>query len=227
MPPVTHNAEAAARSGPRLSLRAISRWAPLLLGLAVAVPAHAQTMFKCENAAGKIEYSDRPCWSGTEVKRMTPTGGPTKEEIERVRMRAAVQEREAQQTRKAAQAQPVAPGANTVAGAAPKDGQGAQGTPGNPPQGASGRYPPTRSAAVQAEADRALRNDKARLLAPATPSVTTVAPRPAPAGPSAVTTCDAGGCWDSSGQRYTASGPSLVRSDGRVCQQVGSTLTCN
>lgn len=203
------------------------RLVPALAACLVVCTASAQTMFKCENGAGKIEYSDRPCWSGTEVKRMTPAGGPTKEEIERARMRAAMQEHEAQQARKAAQAPPVAPTANAAAATAPKEGPGAQGTQGNATPGASGRYTSTRSAAVQAEADRALRNDKARLLAPATPSVTAVTPRPAPAGPSTVTTCDAGGCWDSGGQRYTASGPSLVRSDGRVCQQVGSTLHCN
>ena len=62
----------------------------LLVACTFPVTAHAQTMYKCQNANGKIEYSDRPCWSGSEVKRMTPTGGPTQEEVERACRRAGV-----------------------------------------------------------------------------------------------------------------------------------------
>jgi hypothetical protein len=41
------------------------------LVLLVVQPASAQTMYKCQNA-GKVEYSNRPCSSGEEVKRIAP-----------------------------------------------------------------------------------------------------------------------------------------------------------
>ncbi len=260
-----------------------ARGAPILLACALALTANAQTMYKCQNN-GKIEYTDHPCWSGTEVKRIAPNGGPTKEDIERARMRAAAerarnetQERQAAQERKAASGQSVAAGNDTAAGVAAsrdaadekvlthdrsgwdrkprgqisaeeearqqgrerarsgagdagtvsKAGQGTWGSEKTLTHSPSGWNTSTRSGAVQSEADRAYRDEKARLLAPATPAPSAIAPRPAPAGPSIVTTCDAGGCWDSSGQRYTTSGPSLVRSDGKVCQRVGATVQCN
>jgi len=247
----------------------------VLVGCVLALTAQAQTMYKCQNANGRIEYSDRPCWSGAEVKRMAPTGGPTREDIERARMRAAAeQHRAAEQERQAAQerkaAQTLATGAGATSGASavrdpgngkvlthdrsgwdrkpqgqiaadeaareqgreraragapddgkvPTEGQGTWGQEKTLTHSRSGWDTPTRSGQVQAEADRAYRNEKARLSAP-------VAPSPVPSGPAVVTTCDGGGCWDTGGRRYTASGPALVRSDGKVCQKVGSTVNCN
>lgn len=208
---------------------------------------------------------------------MTPTGGPTQEEVERARMRAAgEQQRAAEAKRMAGQerltAQTEAPASGTGAasgasaargpgndrvlvsdrsgwdrkpqgqvaaeeaarqqgreraragapdaGKVPAESQGTWGQEKTLTHSRTGWDTPTRSSQVQAEADRAYRNEKARLSAPVTPSQS-------PSGPAVVTTCDAGGCWDTGGQRYTTSGPSLVRSDGRVCQKVGSTLTCN
>ena len=48
---------------------------------------HGQTMFRCSEN-GKTTYSDRPCLSGDEVKRLAPSGGPTPEDAARARMRA-------------------------------------------------------------------------------------------------------------------------------------------
>lgn len=88
----------------RASARIAAYCLPLLVGCAIAVTAQAQTMYKCQNN-GRIEYSDRPCWSGTEVKRMTPSGGLTPEDVERARMRAAAEQvRVAAQEREARQA---------------------------------------------------------------------------------------------------------------------------
>ena len=272
------------RGGAAQGLPAATLALAILLGCTLALTAHAQTMYKCQNASGRIEYSDRPCWSGAEVKRMTPTGGPTQEDVECARMRAAgEQQRAAEQKRQAAQerlaGQTPAPatgagattGASAVrdpgndkvlthdrsgwdrkpqgqvaaeeaareqgreraragaanAGKVSADGQGSWGQEKTLTHSRTGWDTPTRSGQVQAEADRAYRNEKARLSAPAMPNPAAVVPSPAAPGPAVVTTCDAGGCWDASGRRYTSSGSSLVRNDGRVCQQVGSTLTCN
>jgi hypothetical protein len=45
--------------------------------------------------------------------------------------------------------------------------------------------------------------------------------------PANISNCDAGGCWDTSGQRYNGSGPTLTRADGRPCQRVSAMVYCN
>lgn len=83
----------------------------------------------------------------------------------------------------------------------------------------------------------------ARLARPAETVPSTVAPPPrvsvppamprpavpvtptAPA-PSQVTRCDAGGCWDSNGQRLNRSGGLLVNPQGQLCTQQGTVLVC-
>lgn len=45
--------------------------------------------------------------------------------------------------------------------------------------------------------------------------------------PSNITSCDDGGCWDDRGNRYNGSGQTLFRSDGKVCNRVGTMLVCN
>ncbi|MEP6601369.1 MAG: DUF4124 domain-containing protein [Nitrospirota bacterium] len=61
-------------------------WRILAVCLMLATSAGAQTMYKCQ-AAGKIEYSDKPCVTGNEVKRIAPDGGPTPEDRGRAFMR--------------------------------------------------------------------------------------------------------------------------------------------
>lgn len=49
-----------------------------------------------------------------------------------------------------------------------------------------------------------------------------------PPGPSIITNCDAGGCWDNQGKRYNSGGgPTMIRQDGRVCQRIGGMMQCN
>ena len=45
--------------------------------------------------------------------------------------------------------------------------------------------------------------------------------------PRNITSCDSGGCWDDRGDRYNGSGSTLFRSDGKICNQVGTMLSCN
>jgi hypothetical protein len=72
----------------------------LAAALLMVHPAHAQTMYKCQDG-GRTIYSDKPCWDGVEVKRMTKTGAPTPEEIAKAQMRARAQERAASPTSQA------------------------------------------------------------------------------------------------------------------------------
>ncbi len=49
---------------------------------------------------------------------------------------------------------------------------------------------------------------------------------PAVPQPAQVGRCDAGGCWDNSGQRLNRSGAYLVDPQGRLCTQQGTVLSC-
>ena len=81
-----------------------------LVLLVLAANAQAQTMFRCQDG-NRTVYSDRPCWSGTEVKRMTPTGAPTPEEVAKSQMKARDHDRAASK----AQAAPDAAAARKTA----------------------------------------------------------------------------------------------------------------
>src|SRR5580704_16591633 len=64
----------------------------LWLGCLVAAGfADAQTMYRCE-INGKVEYSDKPCMEGVEVKRIAPDGGPTPEDRARAQMRVRAEQ---------------------------------------------------------------------------------------------------------------------------------------
>lgn len=78
-----------------------------------------------------------------------------------------------------------------------------------PPAGSSG----------PADAQRAREQEAARQFA--TPPT---APAPAPLG-----RCDAGGCWDSQGNRYngTGDGARFLDREGRLCQTQGKFIHCN
>ncbi|HVR48833.1 MAG TPA: hypothetical protein VMS38_03790 [Pseudorhodoferax sp.] len=61
---------------------------------------------------------------------------------------------------------------------------------------------------------------------PAVPGVT-AAPALAPAAqPAQVQRCDAGGCWDTQGQRLNRVGPQLANPQGQLCTQQGTVLSC-
>lgn len=49
------------------------------------------------------------------------------------------------------------------------------------------------------------------------------------AQPRTMTSCDGGGCWDSSGARYnrSAGDGNFFRQDGRACRTVGNQVQCN
>lgn len=52
---------------------------------------------------------------------------------------------------------------------------------------------------------------------------TAVAP---PSAPNFTGNCDTAGCWGADGTRYNAIGGSLVRPDGRLCQNVAGVMQC-
>ena len=93
-----------------------------LVALVGVSAASAQTMYKCQ-LNGKIEYSDKPCVTGNEVKRIAPNGGPTAEDRGRAVMRLQA-ERERFDAQDRADAQARSNSANTDTRPAPKDAPG-------------------------------------------------------------------------------------------------------
>lgn len=79
------------------------------------------------------------------------------------------------------------------------------------------------------ERSAASEKDKARQLAVCHGGDVQPEPVPAPKPkPTNITSCDKDGCWDNVGNRYNGrSGGPMVRSDGKVCQTVGTMLQCN
>ncbi|MBS0344509.1 MAG: hypothetical protein JSS56_28735, partial [Proteobacteria bacterium] len=67
--------------------------------------------------------------------------------------------------------------------------------------------------------------DRAQAAPPA------AAPRtPPPPAPATLGNCNAGGCWDSQGNRYDSAGGNgsrLISPDGRLCQTRGQFIHCN
>ena len=47
-----------------------------------------------------------------------------------------------------------------------------------------------------------------------------------PSGPSVLTTCDGGGCWDNLGRRYNGTGPTLIGPTGKLCIRTGDRVEC-
>ena len=62
--------------------------------------------------------------------------------------------------------------------------------------------------------------------APALPVITPLPTPTPPTGPTQVSRCDAGGCWDSNGARLNRSGPFLVNPQGAMCTKVGTIVQC-
>jgi hypothetical protein len=47
-----------------------------------------------------------------------------------------------------------------------------------------------------------------------------------PSSPSVLTSCDAGGCWDNLGRRYSGTGPVYSGPGGAVCTRNGDRIEC-
>ena len=71
--------------------------------LLLSPAAVGQTMYRCQDGT-KVIYSDRPCYTGVEVKRLAPSGGPTREELAKARMKAKVEEDKQRQDERAQRA---------------------------------------------------------------------------------------------------------------------------
>jgi len=186
-------------------------------------------MYKCQSN-GKIEYSDKPCVTGSQVKRIAPNGGPTPEDRAQ-----AVMRQEAERARFDAQDEAAARERVRSANATTKrikDAPGEQAAKQDDEKvlihrkDGWDRKPKSHSAAKEAAKQDA--RERARLEAPANSRYDGANPGAEPNSIANITSCNPGGCFDTLGRHYMGSGPTtMIRADGKVCQRVGQALDCN
>lgn len=72
--------------------------------------------------------------------------------------------------------------------------------------------------------------DRPGMREPVPPATAPPRVAPPPPAPAPVGNCNAGGCWDSQGNRYDSAGGNgsrLISPDGRLCQTRGQFIHCN
>jgi hypothetical protein len=207
----------------------------LALALLLAAPASAQ-VYKCTDAAGQVVFSDQPCGQGQRRELLNPrdnsldTSGEReqalKNEIRELRTRLD----------------------KADAGTAPASAQNAARADTDTQHGRTDRSDRTDSSACEEarnrfeiaagaanpnvatlQARRSLMHAACGLPEPTTP-VADPTPKPPPAyrprTPSLITACDATGCWDNRGWRYTRGGGNTFYGVNGSCQRVGNAMVC-
>lgn len=192
-----------------------------MLVLALCAATASAQVFRCQDASGKLTFSDRPCGAGqsgvmvqrerSEADLMMERQQAYEAEQRKQERRWAEQEREwAEQQQRAMQPMPEPvvrhsgndwqtrknlENARTSAGSIMNNG---------------GRF----DQAAEAQRERE-RKEEARRRAAADP-------------PTRITNCNGGFCYDDRGTPYSRNGPELIRSsDGSVCRVVGGMTQCN
>lgn len=173
----------------------------LLIGFVVATSTGAQTMYKCQ-VGGKVEYSDKPC-ATTEIKKIQPLAGPTRQDQARAQSRL-------QADLAAEQGQPSS-GQQMKSASDPSKSADDEKVLVHTKAG----WDRKTKAQIDASKERNLERARATGIAGAADQGANL------------TTCDAGGCLDNLGRHYTRSGPELIRMDGRVCRQTAQNVECN
>jgi hypothetical protein len=183
----------------------------LLIGLLAVGAAHAQ-VHKCKGADGRTVYSDAPC-PGGQLLDPAQLRGNTVAPVEVPRPAPA-------QERAAAPAAPVAARPSCLSAQEVKNMETSAGSITLDAVEREVRLQDIvraqRCQPLMTEAEKELLREQIKR-----------ANRTArQARPATVTACDGGGCNDSNGRRYIASGGVLIRDDGTVCTRAGAMLNC-
>lgn len=190
-----------------------------ILALALFAATASAQVFRCQDASGKLTFSDRPCGTGqngvmvqrqrSEVELMMERERAYEAEQRKRERRMVEQEMEwAEQQQRAMQPAPVVRHSGND-WQARKDLENARTSSGSIMNN-GGRF--DRAAEAQRERDR---KEAAHRRAAANP-------------PTHMTHCAGGFCYDDRGTPYSQNGPELIRSsDGRVCRVIGGMTQCN
>lgn len=183
----------------------------IITAVLASISAHAG-VYRCQGAGGKITYSDQPCTEGGTTLSPNSLNGNS----------AGTVRTPAPQQPRAWQAAPPAVNCPTESEIR------------NIQVSASVRFHPAhREEVFQEQIARAkacqpllTENEMAAMDLQLKTQALDRAREQAQSNP-ILTSCDAGGCWDNSGRRYTGSGTTFFRSDGATCTKVGPNLQCN
>jgi hypothetical protein len=193
----------------------------------VPVVASAQ-FYKCTNSNGKIEFSDKPCAAETRKEHIAPRANTIdtsgfreqmmRQEISELRERAERAERQA-----AAQASGTGrSGADLQAEridsraceVAKRDYEMAAGSISQNGRVIAARRSAMYGACGMREPDVIVQPTIRERRSASLPS------------PSAITSCDAGGCWDNTGGRYNKGGGNTYFGPRGACQNIGGMMHC-
>ncbi|WP_431777286.1 DUF4124 domain-containing protein [Ottowia caeni] len=194
----------------------------------MVVPAHAQT-HKCQGPNGRIIYSDAPCASnqtGSEI-RLRENTIDTRKDWER--NERYLQQRQQEEAEKAGGARPLPSPeyANQDRAQSPECAAAIR----------SANTQPSNASPQKIDADRGSARQVCGFDPWPGPSMTQIdtenrRSRALEAAAQArmnpiITSCDAGGCWDTNGIRYNGTNGRYFRAgDDTFCTRVGKTLNC-
>lgn len=186
----------------------------VIVALTLAGTAGAQ-VHKCIDAAGKVAFSDVPCPTASKKAERVLSSDATDRRWEN---EAYGRERNMQSIENATRIlrAPTSDGVGDAGGGIINNG------PNDP--GGTNRI---RAAEDRQRAEIALA--AARRRAAEEQARQAELERRRPAAPSIVSSCDRGGCWDTSGNRYNRAGDgqNFWRSDGRFCRADRDAIRCN
>lgn len=205
--------------------------------LVLAASSSLAQVHKCKDASGKIVYSDAPCASSATGGRINvrPNTIDTSMDWERNKRNIQQRQLEGDQRRPVPAAQP-SPAMQTnqqhasyacklAIRNAETQSQNASPAKIDSDRGEARRacgfdpWPGPSASEIDAANKRSAALDKAARAKLAASD---------DGHPALMTSCDAGGCWDTRGNRYNSSaGGNFIRQDGRPCTKTGSLLNCN
>jgi len=224
----------------------------VFLALVLASCCASAQVTKCTLPNGKVTYGDGPCPAGAADSRVNTTANVLDGSTERAsaaRMRQDQTQLELEGN--------AAPGPQSFSGADENQRRQALKAATTPHPGSQGgltraqREAAASLSRTQQERDQLMREAKTPL--PGSPGGALTASQldaqrrlnaanrgepmpppsarpdpPPPEPPSLITSCDPGGCWDSSGRRLIgAGGGTFHRTDGKFCTRSGSNAICN
>jgi hypothetical protein len=229
---------------PSISISRLLTSLTLMAAYALIPAVHAQ-VFKCKDASGKLTYQSAPCDAGQQESRPVILKGPTltdEEKFNAAAYSAGTTPAEARQRLQAAEQPSATNAGRTNSGTDDRqvsitsdhsastecarakrevdiarssvtmsEGQRLSKVASLQRQAEMACLGPDGYA--KAEAARAEGKERARQRRNTTPSV--------------ITSCDAGGCSDNLGNRYSGTGDVMHGSNGKTCVRSGTTLNCN
>lgn len=195
----------------------------LLVSLAWALPASAQVQKCVDPVTGKITFSDRGCSTGEETTtvRIAPANSVDGSQYRQQQSEPTYPHAGHMPRIEPERSGPRVTGVGT-SNDADRQRQKLCKEASTPHKRAHGLTAAQRAAAAQLCAG-------ITLPSPATNSAPAQAPMPAPSPvPALIVNCDAGGCWDSNGQRYNrgAGATHFPANGGPACQLTGGQMIC-